>query len=87
MSEIYIQKINSPNSKLAACSKKSDMYQLSSLLTGIGLSALQNKYHMLSKYHSCKQLTPNDTSIYSIQFTHVPGSASSSFSTKEETLH
>ena len=34
------------------------------LLTETGLSALQNKYHMLSNYHSCKQLTPNDTYIY-----------------------
>ena len=31
------------------------------LLMETGLSALQNKYHMLSNYCSCKQLTPNDT--------------------------
>ena len=31
------------------------------LLMETGLSTLQNKHHMLSNYHSCKQLMPNDT--------------------------
>ena len=46
----------------ATCTKASDTYQLlASLLMQTGFSALQNKYHILKIYCSCKQLTPNDT--------------------------
>ena len=75
-------------SKLATCCEKRQ-YVPTLIATDVDWPFCPTKQILYVKqFGSYQQLTPNDTSIYSIQFTHIPGSVfTSSFSTNKETLH